>query len=182
MGSWPLGIQQKVAKAILQNLGTSPSEMSNVVVTLSLVSGIATVAAPECPDSEFSFESNLNDLVTVQDALAFHVCPSRILKRMPSNTTISRDHKKSVLPVVILPVTCRVLPRIQTTLPYKWQLRTAHQSNKNFECGEFTTENTNENDDLLEETYIMIYVKIIKGKTSVKMRRKANSSCHIRRS
>ena len=49
----------------------------DVVLTLSLVSGIATdVAAPaECPDSEFSFDSNLNDLVTGQDAFVFHVCP-----------------------------------------------------------------------------------------------------------
>ena len=87
--------------------------MSNdVVLTLSLVSGIVTdVAAPaECPDSEFNFESNLNDLVTVQDVFAFHVCPIRILKRMPSNTTITRDHKKSVFPVVIPPVTCQVFP------------------------------------------------------------------------
>ena len=52
---------------------------------------------------------------------------------------------------------------------------------KNFECGDFTTffendyifefatevneENTNENDDLLEETYMTIYVKMINGKT-----------------
>ena len=71
----------------------------------------------------------------------------------------------------------RFSPRIQTTLPCKWQLRTAHQFNKNFECGDFITEfendyifgfatevneeNTNENDDLLEETYMMIYVKMI---------------------
>ena len=51
-------VQQKVAKVIRQNLGSSPYEMSNdVVLTLSLVSGIETdVAAPaECPDSEFSF-------------------------------------------------------------------------------------------------------------------------------
>ena len=76
-------------------------------------------------------------------------------------------------------------PGIQTTppspLPYKWQLRTAHQSNKNFECGDFTVEfendytfefatevneeTTNENDDQLEEIYMMIYVKMINGKT-----------------
>ena len=126
-------VQQKVAKAIRQNLGTSPSEMSNdVVLTLSLVSGIATdvVAPAECPDSESSFDSNLNDLVTGQDAFVFHVCPIRILKRMPSNTTITRDHKESVFPVVVPPVTCQVFTRIQTTIPCKWQLRTAHQSNK----------------------------------------------------
>ena len=118
--------QQKVAKAIRQYLGTSPSEMSNdVVLMLSLVSGITTDVAA-CPDSEFSLELSLNDLVKVQEALAFHVCPIRILKRMPSNTTFTRDHEKSVFPLIILPVTCRVFSRIQTTLPCKWQLRTAH--------------------------------------------------------
>ena len=67
-----------------QNHGTSPSEMSNdVLLMMSLVSGIATdvVALAECPDSEFNLESYLNDLVTVQDALAFHVCPIRIFKK-----------------------------------------------------------------------------------------------------
>ena len=33
-----------------------------------------------------------------QDAFVFHVCPIRILKRMLSNTTITRDHEKSVFP------------------------------------------------------------------------------------
>ena len=53
----------------------------DVVLMLSLVSGIATdvVAPAECPDSEFNFESYFIVLVTVQDALAFHVCPIRIL-------------------------------------------------------------------------------------------------------
>ena len=77
-----------------------------MVLTLSLVSGIATdMAAPaECPDSEISFESNWNDLVTSQDAFVFDVCPIRILKRMPSNTTVTRDHRKSVFLVVVPPV------------------------------------------------------------------------------
>ena len=110
-----------------QNLGTSASEMNNdVLLMLSLVSGIATdvVAPAECPDAEFNLESYLNDLVTVQDALAFHVCPFRLFKGMLSNTTITRDHKKTVFPVVIRPVTCRVFPRTQNTLPCKWQLAT----------------------------------------------------------
>ena len=74
-------VQQKVAKAFRQNLDTSPSEMNNdVVLMLSLVSAIATdvVAPTECPYSESNFGSYLNDLVTVQDTLAFHVCPIRI--------------------------------------------------------------------------------------------------------
>ena len=79
-------------------------------MTVSFVSGIETdVAAPAAsPDSEISFESNLNDLVTVQDEFVFHVC----------NTTITRDHEKSVFPVVVPPVTCQVFPRIEITLPY----------------------------------------------------------------
>ena len=89
--------------------------------TVSLVSDIATdVTVPTAnPDSEISFESNLNDLVTGQDAFVFHVCPIRILKRILSNTTINRDHEKSVFPVVVPPVTCQVFPRIQITFPYK---------------------------------------------------------------
>ena len=89
---------------------------------------------------------------------------------MLSNTTITRDH-----------VTCQLFPRIQITLPYKWQLRTLISPIKNFECGDFTIEfendyisefatevneeTTNENDDVLEENYMMIYVKMINGKT-----------------
>ena len=55
---------QKVTKAIRQNLGTSPSEMSkDVVLTLSLVfdSAIVVVSLTECPDSEFNPESCLKD-------------------------------------------------------------------------------------------------------------------------
>ena len=63
---------------------------------------------------------------------------------MLSNTTITRDHEKSVFPVVVPPATCQFLTRIQITLPYKWQLRTAHQSNKYFECGDFTIEFKND--------------------------------------
>ena len=62
-----IGGQQKVATAIYQNLGTSPSEMSkDAVLTVSLVSGIAAgVAAPAAsPDSEICFESNLNERLT----------------------------------------------------------------------------------------------------------------------
>ena len=54
----------------------------DAVLTVSLVSGIATdvAALAACPDSEISFESNLNDLVTGQDAFVFHVCPIRIFE------------------------------------------------------------------------------------------------------
>ena len=73
-----IGVQQKMAEAIYQNLGTPPSEMSiDVLLMLSFVSDIATdvVSLAECSDSEFHLESYSKGLVTVQDALAFHVCP-----------------------------------------------------------------------------------------------------------
>ena len=79
---------QKVRKAIRQNLGTSPSEMSqDVVLTLSLVfdSAIVVVSLTECPDSEFNPESHLNP------------------KRTRSNTTNAGDLEKIVFLDVILP-------------------------------------------------------------------------------
>ena len=100
---------------------------------------------------------------------------------MLSNTTITRKHERSVLPVDIPPVPCLACPRIQTTFSQKWQIRTAHQSNENFIRGdctiefvneyifEFATEvneeTANENDDVPEENYMTIYVKMINGKT-----------------
>ena len=99
---------------------------------------------------------------------------------MRSNATTAGDHKK-VFPDAILPAACQACPRIQTTFPHKWQIRTAHQSNEKFLCGNYSTEfvndhifefaneeneeNSKENDDLPEETYMTIYVKTINGKT-----------------
>ena len=89
--------------------------------------------------------------------------------------------RKISFSVVIPPDPCQVCPRIQITFPYKWQIRTAHQSNKNFVCGdctmefekdcifEFATEvnekTTNEIDDVLECNYMTKNVKMINGKT-----------------
>ena len=76
---------------------------------------------------------------------------------------------------------------------HKWQIRTAHQSNENFICGDYTIEfaneyifefatkvneePTNENDDVLEESYMMTYVKMINGKTiSIKCEEKQTAA------
>ena len=130
--------------------------MSNdVILMLSLVHDIVTdaVSLAKCPDSEFNLDPYLKDQ-----------------ERMRSNTTITGDHKETVFLDVILPVACQACPRTQTTFPHKWQIRTAHQSNEKFMCGDYTTEfendhifefaneeneeNSKVNDDLPEETYM----------------------------
>ena len=86
------------------------------------------------------------------------------------------------MPFFLLPA--KPCPRTQATFPHKWQLRSAHQSSENFICGDYTTEfendhifefaneeneeNSKENDDLPEDTYMTIYVKTINGKTIIK--------------
>ena len=75
---------------------------------------------------------------------------------MRSNTTITGDHKETVVLDAILLVACQACPRTQTTFPHKWQIRTVHEENE---------ENSKVNDDLLEETFVTIYVKTINGKT-----------------
>ena len=84
---------------------------------------------------------------------------------MRSNTTITGDHEKTVFLDAILPVACQACPRTRTTSPNKWQIRTTHQPNGKFMCGDYTTESEKENDDLLEKNFITIYVKTINGKT-----------------
>ena len=91
---------------------------------------------------------------------------------MLSNTTITRKHERSVLPIDIPPVPCQAC---------KWQIWTAHQSNENFICDDYTIEfmnecifefatevneeTANENDDVPEENYMTIFVKMINGMT-----------------
>ena len=146
---------QKVTKAIRQNLGTSPSEMSkDVVLTLSLVfdSAIVVVSPTECPDSEFNPESCLKDP-----------------KRMRSNTTNAGDLEKSVFLYAILPGVCPACPRILTTSPNERQIRSVQQSHGKFVGIEYNTE---EKDDMLEENYMTVYMKMINGKTiSIKYHR-----------
>ena len=146
-----ISVQQRMAETIYQNLVTTPSEMSiDVILMLSVVYDIAivVVSLTECPDSEFNLESYLKDP-----------------KRMRSNTTITGDHKKTVFLDAVLPVACQACARTRTTSPHKWQIRTAHQPNGKLMCGDYTTEFQKDNDDLLEETFMTIYVKTINGKT-----------------
>ena len=103
------------------------------------------VSLTECPDSEFNLESYLKHP-----------------KRMRSNTTIAGDHEKTVFLDAILPVACQACPRTWTTSPHKWQIRTTHQPNGKFMFGDYTTVFEKENDDLLEETFMTVYVKTIK--------------------
>ena len=138
---------QKVTKAIRQNLGTSPSEMSkDVVLTLSLVfdSAIVVVSLTEC--------SYLKDP-----------------KRMRSNTTNAGDLVKSVFLDAVLTGACPACPRILTTSPNKRQIRSVQQSHGKFVGIEYNTE---EKDDMLEENYMTVYVKMVDGKTiSIKYHR-----------
>ena len=84
---------------------------------------------------------------------------------MRSNTTITGDHEKPVFLDAILPVACQACPRTPTTSPHKWQIRATHPPNGKLMCGDYTTEFEKENDGLLDETFMTIYVKTIKGKT-----------------
>ena len=146
-----ISVQQRMAETIYQNLVTTQSEMSiDVILMLSLVYDIAivVVSLTECPDSEFNLESYLKDP-----------------KRMRSNTTITGDHEKTVFLDAILLVACQACTRTRTISPHKWQIRTTRQPNGKFMCGDYTTEFEKENDDLLEETFMTIYVKSINGKT-----------------
>ena len=96
-----ISVQQRMAETIYQNLGTTPSVMSNdVILMLSLVFDIAilVVSLTECPNSEFNLESYLKDP-----------------KRMRSNTTITGDHKKTVFLGAFLPVAGQACPRTRTT-------------------------------------------------------------------
>ena len=119
---------------------------------MSLVSDIAFVIVSliECPDSDL--ESYLNEPI-----------------RMRSNTTNAGDLEKTVFLDAIIPGACPACPRILTTSPNKRQIRLAQQSHGKFVGIEYNTE---ENDDMLEENYMTVYVKIINGKTiSIKCHR-----------
>ena len=146
-----ISVQQRMSETIYQCLVTTPSEMSfDVIQMLSLVHDIATVVVSlsDRPDSEFILESYLKDP-----------------ERMRSNTTITGDQEKTVFLDAILPVACQACPTTRTTSPNKWQIRTIHQPNGKFMCGDCTTESEKENDDLLEKNFMTIYVKTINGKT-----------------
>ena len=64
-----------------------------------------------------------------------------------------------------LPDACPARPRTQTTVPNKWQIQTAQQPHGKFVGSDYTTEFEKENDDMLEENFMTVYVKTIYGKT-----------------
>ena len=64
-----------------------------------------------------------------------------------------------------LPDACPARPRTQTTVPNKWQIQTAQQPHGNFVGSDYTTEFEKENDDMLEENFMTVYMKTIYGKT-----------------
>ena len=79
-----------------------------------------------------------------------------------SNTTSDRDLNRIVFHDVILSSTCPACPRILTTSPNKRQIRSVQQS---FGRIVDIEDNNEENDNMLEEIYEIIYVKMINGKT-----------------
>ena len=74
---------------------------------------------------------------------------------MRSNTTIT------VFMGAILPDACPACSTTQTTFPNKWQIRTAQQPHGKFVGSDYTTEFDKENDDLLKENFMTVYVKTI---------------------
>ena len=112
---------------------------------MSLVSDNAfvIVSLTECPDSDL--ESYLKEPIG-----------------MRINTTNARDLEKTVFMDSIIPGACPACPRILTTSPNKRQIRSAQHSHGKFVGIEYNTE---ENDDMLEENHMTVYVKIINGKT-----------------
>ena len=85
-----------------------------------------------------------------------------ILVRTRSNTTSDRDLDKIVFQNVILPSSCPAGPRNLIPSPGKRQIRSVQQS-----LGKTVgiEDNTEENDNMLEEIYATVYVKMINGKT-----------------
>ena len=79
-----------------------------------------------------------------------------------SNTTNDRDLIIVLFPGIILSCSSLTGPRIQSTSPNKWQLRSVQQSSGKVGNIEDTDE---ERDNTPEEIYETIYVKTINGKT-----------------
>ena len=79
-----------------------------------------------------------------------------------SNTKKDRDQSTVLSPGVILSCSSLTGPRIQSTSPSKRLIRSVQQSHEKFVGIEYNTE---ENDDVLEENYMTVYVKTINGKT-----------------
>ena len=97
-----------------------------------------------------------------------------------SNTTHDRDLFTVIFGDVIVSCSSLTGPRIQSTSPNKWQLRSVQQS---FGKVGNIEDNDEERDNTPEEIYETIYVKTINGKTiSTRLLQKYDGSCHIGRS
>ena len=66
--------------------------------------------------------------------------------------------------VVFFPDPCCVCPRTLPVHPNKWQIRTAHQSNK---CDEYSYERENDYTSYGREYNMTVYAKTISGKTFI---------------
>ena len=79
-----------------------------------------------------------------------------------SNTKKDSDQITVLSPGVIPSCSSLTGPRIQSTYPSKRRIRSVQQSHEKFVGIEYNTE---ENDDVLDENYMTVYVKTINGKT-----------------
>ena len=84
------------------------------------------------------------------------------IPRTRSNTTNDRDLISVLFHDIILSCSCLTCPRIRTTSPNKWQIRSVQQSLGNIRNIE---DNNEERDNTPEEIHDVIYVKTINGKT-----------------
>ena len=97
-----------------------------------------------------------------------------------SNTTNDRDLFIVIFHDIIHSCSSLTGPRIQSTSPNKWQIRSVQQS---FGKLGNIEDNDEEGDNTPEEIHEAIYVKTINGKTiSIRLLQKDDSSCHIGRS
>ena len=80
-------------------------------------------------------------------------------KRIRSNTDVTAFMGSSSFDA------CPACPRTQTTFPIKWQIPKAQQSRGKFVGIEYNNEFEKENDDMLEENYMTVHVKMICEKT-----------------
>ena len=101
-------------------------------------------------DLNSAFSSNLNRAAT-----------ELVIPRTRSNTTNDRDLISVLFHDIILSCSCLTCPRIQTTSPNKWQIRSVQSfgNTGNIE------DNDEERDNTPEEIHEVIYVKTINGKT-----------------
>ena len=85
-----------------------------------------------------------------------------VFKWMMSHTIVTRNCEEPVFMVVFLNHVC---PRTLLSVPpSKWQIRTAHQSNK---CDEYSYDRENDYTSCGREYNMTVHVKTISGKTTI---------------